>query len=63
MHQFAQIGACRAAQFDGKRVRLEPVHGQHHDHLIDTDTGRVIEFTSPRSNGCRSRSRASSATS
>ena len=29
------------------RIRLEPSSSSHHDHLIDTDTGDVIEFCSP----------------
>lgn len=47
MRQFADIGAVEQHSFDGKRVRLEPADGLHHDHLIDTETGTVIEFTSP----------------
>jgi len=26
------------------RARYEPVPEEHHDHLIDTKSGRVIEF-------------------
>ena len=29
---------------DSGRARYERVKSEHHDHLIDTDTGRVIEF-------------------
>jgi Fur family ferric uptake transcriptional regulator len=29
---------------DGNRARYERVRGEHHDHLIDTETGQVIEF-------------------
>jgi Fur family transcriptional regulator, ferric uptake regulator len=47
MRQFAEIGAVEQHSFDGKRVRLEPMHDRHHDHLIDADSGQVIEFTSP----------------
>lgn len=28
------------------RARFEPASGDHHDHLIDTETGEVIEFCS-----------------
>ena len=28
------------------RARFEPKSGDHHDHLIDTETGEVIEFCS-----------------
>ena len=36
----------RHAFADG-RARYEPASTRHHDHLIDIETGRVIEFTSP----------------
>src|SRR5215208_189910 len=36
----------RHAFLDG-RARYEEVSGNHHDHLIDVETGNVIEFTSP----------------
>jgi Fur family ferric uptake transcriptional regulator len=29
---------------DSGRARYERVKSEHHDHLIDTDTGQVIEF-------------------
>ncbi|MGF1621440.1 MAG: Fur family transcriptional regulator [Rhodomicrobiaceae bacterium] len=29
---------------DGGRARYERVKSEHHDHLIDTETGSVIEF-------------------
>lgn len=29
---------------DGGRARYERVRSEHHDHLIDADTGQVIEF-------------------
>ncbi|HYD70630.1 Fur family transcriptional regulator [Azospirillum sp.] len=33
--------------FGDGRARYEEKRGIHHDHLIDTSTGRVIEFTNP----------------
>src|SRR3954451_19534198 len=36
----------RHAFLDG-RARYEPGSSKHHDHLIDTQTGKVIEFSSP----------------
>ncbi|MDB5510751.1 MAG: Fur family transcriptional regulator [Enterovirga sp.] len=36
---------ARHAFRDG-RARYEPAAHQHHDHLIDVETGRVIEFQS-----------------
>jgi Fur family transcriptional regulator, ferric uptake regulator len=34
----------RHAFGDGSRARYERVKSEHHDHLIDTDSGLVIEF-------------------
>jgi Fur family ferric uptake transcriptional regulator len=34
----------RHAFGDGARARYERVKSEHHDHLIDTETGKVIEF-------------------
>ena len=33
--------------FSDGRARYEPASGRHHDHLIDIESGRVIEFHSP----------------
>lgn len=33
--------------FGGGRARYEPTEHGHHHHLIDVDTGRVIEFDDP----------------
>jgi Fur family ferric uptake transcriptional regulator len=33
--------------FGGARARYEPSEHGHHHHLIDIDTGRVIEFSDP----------------
>lgn len=41
------MGAIQRHAFDGGRARFEQAAG-HHDHLIDLDTGDVIEFHSRR---------------
>ncbi|MEM7300020.1 MAG: Fur family transcriptional regulator [Pseudomonadota bacterium] len=39
-------GIVHRHAFDGARARYEHAAADHHDHLIDIDTGDVIEFTS-----------------
>ncbi len=41
-------GAIQRHTFAGGPARFEQAEGRHHDHLIDLDTGEVIEFTSSR---------------
>lgn len=41
-------GAIRRHAFEGGPSRFEQAAGGHHDHLIDIDTGDVIEFRSDR---------------
>lgn len=41
------LGAIQRHAFEGGRARFEQAAG-HHDHLIDIDTGDVIEFHSKR---------------
>jgi Fur family transcriptional regulator, ferric uptake regulator len=42
-------GILERHDFGGGRARYEPAeHGRHHHHLIDIETGRVIEFSDPR---------------
>lgn len=43
---FAEIGLIEQHSFDGGRFRVERASGPHHDHLIDTQSGKVIEFRS-----------------
>jgi Fur family transcriptional regulator, ferric uptake regulator len=43
---FAEIGLIEQHSFEGGRFRVERATGSHHDHLIDTDSGKVIEFRS-----------------
>ena len=42
------IGAIHRHAFEGGPSRFEPAAGAHHDHLIDIDTGDVVEFHSDR---------------
>jgi Fur family ferric uptake transcriptional regulator len=41
---FAEKGILERHDFGHKRGRYEEASRGHHDHLIDVDTGRVIEF-------------------
>ncbi|HEY5818335.1 MAG TPA: Fur family transcriptional regulator [Mesorhizobium sp.] len=42
------LGAIHRHAFEGGPSRFEQAGGEHHDHLIDLDTGDVIEFKSDR---------------
>jgi Fur family transcriptional regulator, ferric uptake regulator len=42
------IGAIHRHAFEGGPSRFEPAGEEHHDHLIDIDTGDVIEFHSSK---------------
>jgi Fur family ferric uptake transcriptional regulator len=43
-----KAGTVQRNEFDGAGARFELADRQHHDHLIDLDTGVVVEFHSPR---------------
>ncbi len=43
---FAARGLVERHSFAGGRVQIEPTAERHHDHLIDVDTGEVVEFRS-----------------
>lgn len=43
-----KAGTVQRNEFDGSGARFELADRQHHDHLIDLDTGAVVEFHSPR---------------
>lgn len=43
-----ESGAVQRHAFDGGPSRFEQVGAGHHDHLIDIETGEVIEFISSR---------------
>ncbi|MEM6663038.1 MAG: Fur family transcriptional regulator [Pseudomonadota bacterium] len=41
-------GEIHRHAFEGGPARFEPADSEHHDHLIDLDTGQVIEFESEK---------------
>lgn len=45
--QFEGAGLVLKHNFEGGQAVYELDRGQHHDHMVDLDTGKVIEFTSP----------------
>jgi len=42
-----ELGILERRDFGGGRARYEPTEHGHHYHLIDVDTGKVIEFDDP----------------
>ena len=46
MKLLEEKGAIHRHAFEGGRARFEQAGGGHHDHLIDIDTGDVVEFHS-----------------
>ncbi len=42
-----ECGAVCRHEFGDGRARYENAAGVHHDHLIDLENGKVIEFSSP----------------
>ena len=48
MKTLEENGAIRRHTFEGGPSRFEHADSEHHDHLIDIETGAVIEFTSPK---------------
>jgi Fur family ferric uptake transcriptional regulator len=45
--QFEAAGLVLKHHFEGGQAVYELDHGQHHDHMVDMESGKVIEFTSP----------------
>ena len=45
--QFESAGLVLKHNFEGGQAVYELDHGQHHDHMVDVESGKVIEFTSP----------------
>ena len=43
---FEETGILTKHEFKGGKARYEELHEGHHDHLIDMQTGRIIEFGS-----------------
>lgn len=48
MRALEESGAIQRHAFAGGPARFEQAAAGHHDHLIDLDTGEVIEFASAR---------------
>lgn len=44
---FEEANILERHDFGDGRARYEEATGEHHDHLIDIQSGRVIEFRSP----------------
>ena len=44
---FEETGILEKLEFRDGRARYEDAEREHHDHLIDMQTGRVIEFVDP----------------
>ncbi len=43
---FEEVGILERHDFGDGRSRYEEKTGEHHDHLVDMETGKVIEFNS-----------------
>ena len=41
---FEEVGIVSKHDFKGNKARYEEVPKEHHDHLIDINTGEIIEF-------------------
>lgn len=48
MKQLEETGAIQRHSFDSGPARFETADQKHHDHLIDVDTGQVVEFRSDK---------------
>jgi Fur family ferric uptake transcriptional regulator len=44
---FEQSNILEKLEFGDGRARYEDAQREHHDHLIDVETGKVIEFSDP----------------
>lgn len=44
---FEEAGILERHEFQGGRSRYEMAQDDHHDHLIDVETGEVVEFHDP----------------
>lgn len=44
---FEEAGILEKLEFGDGRARYEDAERKHHDHLIDVNTGAVVEFTDP----------------
>ncbi len=41
-------GVVHRHSFEGGSARFETSHEEHHDHILDVDTGEVLEFQSDK---------------
>lgn len=48
-------GVVHRHSFEGAPARFEPASRQHHDHIVDIETGEVIEFSSAKIEELQSR--------
>ncbi|APX88399.1 transcriptional repressor [Brevirhabdus pacifica] len=44
---FEETGILEKHEFGDGRARYEPADRDHHDHLIDLNSGEVVEFVDP----------------
>ena len=45
MNRMVELGFAQKKQFEGQPVRYEHRHlGRHHDHMICTKCGKIVEF-------------------
>ena len=44
--QFEAAGLVLKHNFEGGQAVYEIERGKHHDHMVDVDTGKVVEFVS-----------------
>ncbi len=44
--QFEAAGLVAKHNFEGGQAVYEIERGKHHDHMVDVDTGKVVEFIS-----------------
>ena len=57
MRLFEEANILTRHDFGDGRARYEEMTGDHHDHLIDVQSGRVIEFRNEEiENACSARS-------
>ena len=45
--QFEAAGLVLKHNFEGGQAVYELDRGEHHDHMVDVDSGKIIEFESP----------------
>jgi Fur family ferric uptake transcriptional regulator len=46
LNQFETAGLVVKHNFEGGQAFYELDEGSHHDHMVDVETGKVIEFVS-----------------